>query len=117
MLGRGLGRCELCWTAEAIQASHRVGRAQGGPWTPPNVLALCHEDHMWLTNERDVANAGGWILNERHHGVDLTEIPVYLRSAALWPGWFTLDTLGDAHPLDADAPPPARFPPRVVTSL
>jgi hypothetical protein len=117
MLGRGLGRCELCRRAEQVTASHRIGRAQCGPWTPPNVLGLCHDCHMWLTYERAVANAGGWILSERHHGEDLTEVPVWLNSSGLWPAWFTLDELGDAHPVDTDAPAPPVFPPYVDLSL
>lgn len=114
MLGRGLGRCELCGSSEAIQASHRVGRAQGGLWTPPNVLALCARDHAWLTEHRDVADAGGWIVKDLDLGADPTTVPVWLNSAGLWPAWFALDGDGDAHPLDEDRPPPAVFPPTLA---
>lgn len=117
MLGRGLGRCELCRSSDSIQASHRIGRAQGGLWTPANVLALCLRDHAWLTEHREIANAGGWIMNERHHGADMTEIPCWLNSSGLWPAWFTLDAAGDARPVDTDAPAPAVFPPYVDLAL
>lgn len=59
---RSNGVCEGCRRARATDWSHRVSRAQGGPWTPSNGLDLCHPDHMWLHLNPAAAGELGWYL-------------------------------------------------------
>jgi hypothetical protein len=113
--GRGAGRCELCRSTDAVEASHRISRSRLGPWSPPNILALCSKCHRWCHANPVEARLGGWFLDT---DTDPTEVAVYVLSVGLplW-GWVLLDGDGDAHPVDTDAPPPAVFPPGVTTPL
>jgi hypothetical protein len=94
---RGGDRCELCRSPDGLEASHRIARSRLGTWHPANILALCFRCHRWCHSWPDLARDGGWFVDTDD---DPTEVPVYLRSAGLWEGWFLLDASGDATPTD-----------------
>lgn len=43
---RSGGICERCGRGAAgLEKAHRVGRGQGGAWSPENIIDLCHDCH------------------------------------------------------------------------
>jgi DNA-binding transcriptional LysR family regulator len=94
---RGGGRCELCGSPTGLEASHRIARSRLGTWHPANILLLDYRCHDWCHANPTLARWGGWFVDTEANPM---LVPVYLRSAQLWPGWFTLDDRGDATPAD-----------------
>lgn len=107
---RAAGKCELC-RRQATNWAHRVGRGQGGLWTPSNGILLCGSGttgcHGWTTHERNHARVGGWIVDSGEHPAD---VRVWLAPVTLLPGWYRLDDAGCYEPLWDDAPPPVTPP-------
>lgn len=76
---RSEGRCEGCNRPGPTEWAHRVSRAQGGPWTAANGLALCGDltgghaptagggCHPWSHSAegRPICEKRGWILRRR----------------------------------------------------
>jgi hypothetical protein len=61
---RSQGVCEACGQRPASEWAHRVGKAQGGPWSADNGLHLCGPDgcHLWCHHNPEAARALGWML-------------------------------------------------------
>lgn len=113
ILGRTGRVCEGCrrhvWTDKA----HRLARSQGGPWRPDNVLGLCALCHRWAHANPHAAQRAGWIVQP---GADPAQVPAFLVSASVWPGWYLLGVDGCHRPADpAPVPPlPPHFPRALV---
>lgn len=102
---RAEGRCEGCNRLGPTEWAHRVSRAQGGPWTAANGLALCGDltgghaptagggCHPWShsTKGRPICEKRGWILRRRQ---DPTTTPVLLAGRGL----VLLDAAGGVTP-------------------
>jgi hypothetical protein len=58
---RSGGICEFCRKRRASQMHHRVSRGVGGPWSPENILHLCHLCHGDATRQPDWAWGMGLI--------------------------------------------------------
>jgi hypothetical protein len=55
---------------------HRRNRSQGGLWTPPNLMHLCHEIHMWITAHPAEARRHGWAIRAgQDPAVELAFLP------------------------------------------
>lgn len=84
---RSRGRCEGCLRPGPTEWAHRVSRAQGGPWSAVNGLALCGDltgghaptagggCHPWSHSAagRPICEKRGWILRRNQ---DPATVPV-----------------------------------------
>lgn len=110
---RSQGDCETRCGRPGSDWSHRVGKAQGGPWCPSNGLLLCRWCHSWCHRHPEHAVAAGLMLLS---GSDPTVCPVWLPArrwaAATWE-WRRLDILGGvwAGPDARIKLPPVQYPP------
>jgi hypothetical protein len=90
---RGGDRCEICWSADGLEASHRIARSRLGTWHPANIILACFRCHDWFHDEPITARLGGWFVDT---DADPMAVPVYLRSSC-----------GDGHPDGSDPDAPA----------
>lgn len=76
---RSGGRCEWCGK-EATDMHHRIGRGQGGWWSPANIVHLCHADHMTVTAYPKWAKAVGLSVTPFTNGVhtDPAGVPIHV---------------------------------------
>lgn len=102
---RSGGRCEGCGRPGPTEWAHRVSRAQGGPWTAANGLALCGDltgghapttgggCHPWSHSAagRPICEKRGWILRRRD---DPTTTPALIAGRGL----VLLDAAGGVTP-------------------
>lgn len=71
-------RCERCGAPSPLSRQHRVGRGQGGGWTPSNIAVLCGSGttgcHGWADQgHRADAEAEGWRVPS---GTDPRAVPI-----------------------------------------
>lgn len=79
--------CEICDAAVGTDFSHRIGRGQGGPWTPSNGIRACRRCHNRIHARPEYAMARGWMLPGH---ADPTTTPALLRT---WFGeWWVILT-------------------------
>lgn len=95
---RSNGVCEVCGQGRAVDASHRLGRGQGGPWSASNLLHTCRQCHQAMHQSPTRAYAFGQHLRS---GAIPADEPVRTRH-----GWVRLDDLGGmiAAPVDVAMP-------------
>lgn len=77
---RSGGVCECCCKARATEMHHRIPRSVGGPWTPANIVHVCHDCHFWMTEYPQAARAKGWHLYSTESP---TRIPITRRSGQI----------------------------------
>ena len=75
---RSHGWCELGCGRRATDASHRLARSHGGPWSADNIIHLCRADHAGLHANPRAAVAAG--LHLRSHQDPAAE-PVWMAVA------------------------------------
>jgi hypothetical protein len=101
---RSAGLCECCGSRRAESWSHRVAKARGGLWAPSDGLHLCGDGvrlcHGWLEAHPTWAGEGGWHIRRDPRAP--AEVPVYLRPALAWPGWYLIDDEGLYLVVDPD---------------
>ena len=93
-------------TVVRVDWSHRIGRAQGGPWAADNGVHMTRLEHGWLTlpKNRTLAEAGGWVLRSWQDPAE--QWPVYL---PVHGGWVLLHPDGTHSPAPWQ-PAPTRGP-------
>lgn len=57
---RDEGLCQRCRRGGTSQEDHRQNRSQGGRTVPSNLHLLCHECHLWKTDNGPDAWHDGW---------------------------------------------------------
>ena len=88
---RSGGACEICGV-EAVQMHHRRNRSQGGQWTPSNILHVCVQCHVTVTNNPNWATDRGYTIQGPQHTPELVPVQLHWGAAGEEPKWvFLLD--------------------------
>ena len=91
---RAGGRCERCGKAGQLEAAHRKSRAQGGPWAPSNLIALCRLCHAESHHRPAWSMQHGFMVPRNGNPA---EVPVQVLVWGLMPAMVLLDDEGQYH--------------------